>query len=274
MKTRGSYRSEKKNVAEFIVFLQSHGKYSFTFEEAEKFTNKTISAIRQELGRLISKRMLVTVRKGFYVIVPAEYRQIGMMPPELFIHPLMKSLGKPYYVGLLSAAALYGSAHQQPQELFVMTTLPAMRPIEKKGYKIRFVVKKCRHDKFITEVKTDTGYVKASSPEMTITDLVEYHKNIGGLTRAAEVIKDLVHLIHPRKFRELLQDDLPVATIQRTGYILDLLKVSEKLSGIVAEMLDNKVTNWIPLVPAYNTETVKKISKWKIDENLKLEIEI
>lgn len=33
----------------------------------------------------------------------------------------MKFLGQPYYVGLLSAAALHGAAHHQPQEFQVVT---------------------------------------------------------------------------------------------------------------------------------------------------------
>jgi predicted transcriptional regulator of viral defense system len=266
--------NEKRKLAEFIIYLQSRGKYSFTFAEAEEFTHKTISGVRQELDRLNRKGMLVTVRKGFYCIVPPEYRQIGLMPPELFIHPLMKWLDKPYYIGLLSAAALYGSAHQQPQEFFVVTTAPAMRSIEKKGYKINFIVKKSWQDKFISEVKTDTGFVKVSSPELTVIDLVGYYKNIGGLTRATEVIKDLIPLINQRKFKALLQSDLAVATIQRTGYILDLLNCSEKLTEAVREVLKKKVTYWIPLVPVYNRKTMNKINKWKIDENLKLELEL
>lgn len=53
----------------------------------------------------------------------------------------MNSLNKKYYVGMLSAAALYGAAHQQPMEFFVITKKPALRNIKNKKLKINFYVK-------------------------------------------------------------------------------------------------------------------------------------
>ncbi|HAR49066.1 MAG TPA: hypothetical protein DCR81_02985 [Smithella sp.] len=49
----------------------------------------------------------------------------------------MAYLAQPYYVGLLSAASLHGSAHQQPQQFHVVTTTP-QREVRKKGLAIRF----------------------------------------------------------------------------------------------------------------------------------------
>ncbi|KAA6343689.1 hypothetical protein EZS27_008633 [termite gut metagenome] len=43
-----------------------------------------------------------------------------MLSPYLFIDNLMKSLDKPYYVSLSSAAALYGAVHQQPMRYTVL----------------------------------------------------------------------------------------------------------------------------------------------------------
>jgi hypothetical protein len=48
----------------------------------------------------------------------------------------MKYLGREYYVGLLNAAALHGSAHQQPQEFTVITNTSNLRNTLKKGIKI------------------------------------------------------------------------------------------------------------------------------------------
>jgi len=265
---------DKRKLSDFMVFLQSHGKYSFSFQEAELYTHNTITGLRQELERMNKKGGLVTVRKGYNVIVPPEYRQNGLMPPELFIHPLMKWLNKPYYIGLLSAAAIHGSAHQQPQELFVVTTKPALRSIEKRGHRIRFVVNKSWQTQYISEVKTDTGFVLVSSPEMTVTDLVWFYKTVGGLTRASEVIKDLVPLIKVQKLKKLLQSDIPVATLQRLGYILSLLNCPEKLTGTVRDVLRKKESYWIPLLPGYNQLTGIKNHTWKIIENTFLDVEL
>jgi len=42
---------------------------------------------------------------------------------------LMRSLNKPYYIGLLSAATLHGASRQQPMEYFVGTGQPTIRKI-------------------------------------------------------------------------------------------------------------------------------------------------
>jgi hypothetical protein len=81
------------------------------------------------LQRLKRKKESAMIRKGFYVIVPPEYRSRGVLPPVLFIADLMKFLNRNYYTGLLNAAAFYGAAHQQPQDFFVITTKPVLVPI-------------------------------------------------------------------------------------------------------------------------------------------------
>jgi hypothetical protein len=53
----------------------------------------------------------------------------------------MKWLGKPYYIGLLSAAALHGSSHQQPMESLIITRPPALRKISTGKITINFHVK-------------------------------------------------------------------------------------------------------------------------------------
>ena len=63
------------------------------------------------------------------MIVPLEYLHAGGPPPSLFIDDLMKAMERPYYVGLLSAAALHGASHQQPQEFQVFSDRP-IRPIQ------------------------------------------------------------------------------------------------------------------------------------------------
>jgi len=44
-----------------------------------------------------------------------EYRVAGAPPASWYIDDFMKAVGTPYYVGVLTAAALHGAAHQAPQ---------------------------------------------------------------------------------------------------------------------------------------------------------------
>ena len=70
---------------------------------------------------LIEKGRVYSAWRGFYVIVPDEHALKGFVPPIEYIESLMAYTGHKYYVGLLSAAAIYGAGHQQPQILTVVT---------------------------------------------------------------------------------------------------------------------------------------------------------
>lgn len=76
------------------------------------------NAVKKALQRAKQKKGIALIRKEFYIIVPPEYRQLGILPPVLFIADLMRFLNRNYYTGLLNAAVFYGAAHQQPQEFF------------------------------------------------------------------------------------------------------------------------------------------------------------
>ncbi len=93
----------------FFVELQSQGRYTFTFDELRSRFDLSEETLLQGLYRYKTKKQVAQIRKSFYAIIPPEYSKQGMLPPYLFIDDLMKSLNKPYYVALLSAAALHGA---------------------------------------------------------------------------------------------------------------------------------------------------------------------
>ena len=123
---------------QFFFELQSQGRYAFTFEELRNRFKSSEKTLLQGLYRYKTKKQIAQIRKGFYVIIPPNYSNQGMLPPYLFIDDLMKSLSKPYYVALLSAAALYGAAHQQPMEYFVIAETSAPRSINNNKLKVSF----------------------------------------------------------------------------------------------------------------------------------------
>ena len=72
------------------------------------------AAARQALSRLAAKREIASPARGFYVVVPPEYRRLGCLPADQFIPSLMEHRKIPYYVALLSAAQYHGAAHHRP----------------------------------------------------------------------------------------------------------------------------------------------------------------
>ena len=140
----------------------------------------------------------------------------------LFIDKLMQFIGKPYYVGLLSAAALHGAAHQQPQEFFVITDSIQTTTL-KKGLRINYITKKNIPDNFLEKRKTEMGYVNVSNPELTAVDLIYYDNRIGGINRAASVLNELAEVMKPERITGELIEKFSVPSIQRLGYILDVV---------------------------------------------------
>jgi len=185
----------------------SMGRLSFSLKEIrEAIPEKTDLAIKAALLRLSKKKRVLSIHKGFYLIIMPRQSGSGMIQPILFIDSLMKYLERDYYVGLLSAAALHGAAHQRAQETFVFTTFPVLRPTLKEGIKINYISKKETPDKLLQEKKTEAGYLKVSSPVLTAVDLVQFETRTGGLNRATTVINELAESIKPKDFTKELID--------------------------------------------------------------------
>jgi predicted transcriptional regulator of viral defense system len=85
----------------------------------------------------------------------------------------MRSLGTPYYIGLQSAAALYGAAHQQVQQLQIVTPRQE-RHIDRPGLSIRFFRKQNFDATPLRSHKGHSGMLPVSTPEATAIDLVRY----------------------------------------------------------------------------------------------------
>ena len=121
-------------ISAWIENRLAKGYYSFTLETLkEDRLNKTDVSLKRGLARLVKQQKIISIHKGFYIIIPPSYKNMGILPPIMFIDDLMDFLGRPYYVSLLSAAAIFGAAHQQPQAHYICTTLPSVRTTKKKG---------------------------------------------------------------------------------------------------------------------------------------------
>lgn len=260
----------------WIENLQAQGKYTFTYEQAcSQFKGVSNPAIMKALSRLSSKNKIVSVFKGFYIIITPEYSLKGMVPPLLFIDSLMKYVGRPYYIGLLSAAALHGAAHQRSQELFVINQLPHLRPTTKKGIKINYIGRVTVPENFLEQRKTEAGYVQVSNPELTAIDLLQYEKHIGGLNRAATVINELADVMKPENFTGDFISFVPIVMLQRLGYMLDKVVGKEEMADKLYSEMKKKYTAWqrMPLRTGKSEVGFSSDPKWKIVVNTEIEID-
>jgi predicted transcriptional regulator of viral defense system len=182
----------------------------------------------------------------------------------------MKSLGKPYYVGLLSAAALHGAAHQQPMGYTVITQSPAPRSIDK--LKIVFFSRQNFLQDGIIQKKTPVGYIHVSSPELTALDFFDYiHKF--GINRIATILQELAETMKPAPLLKIARQYPNTAAIQRLGYILEREVSTEKLSGSLRKVLNERTCFPIPLSPQKGKKGETN-SKWKIIKNMEIESDL
>ncbi len=256
---------------DYLTEVRAQGRYALTFDELRiKFADRSHTAITQNLLRLKTKKEIALIRPGFYVIIPPEYSKQGIIPPYLYMEDLMRSLDKPYYVGLLSAAALHGAAHQQPTGYTVIVQSPAPRSIAKLN--IVFYSKREFIPEGIVQKKTPAGYINVSSPELTALDFFDYiHKF--GINRITTVLQELSEEMKPAALRKIARQYPNMAAIQRLGYILDNIVGAEKLSDALWSVLAKRTTFPVPLSP----QKMKKgeiDSKWKVIKNMEIESDL
>lgn len=271
---------EKGNKIRYWVDnLPKMGKNIFTQEDvARQFPSMSVPNTRNTLHRLVKKGVIQSVWHGFYVIIPPEYGLKGVVPPIEYIDQLMKYLNREYYIGLLSAAALQGAAHQQPQEFTLVTDSTNLRGKIKKGVKINFIAKKNIPAPYLKQMTTRNGYIQVSTAELTAMDLILYVKEIGGINRAATVLNELAEVINFENIGQDFFGYFNTAVIQRLGYILDeVLGYKE-----IGDTLYRKVKETGVKFRKYPLKVVKKEAKqndydvskkWKIIINEEIEID-
>jgi predicted transcriptional regulator of viral defense system len=223
---------------EWTVQLLASGRFAFSLEDLKRaMPLATPVSLKRSLSRETAKGNILSVHRGYYIIIPPSHKTRGILPPSLFIDGLMTYLERPYYVALLNAAAWHGASHQQPQEFFVVTGFPVMRPTEKKGIRIRYISKNEIPAGLTEQKNTDTGTVQLSGPLLTAADLVQYEKHIGGISRAATILVELAEKIKPSDPFHLLVEHSPVSVLQRLGYLLEEITGHYDLANTLHRML-------------------------------------
>ena len=159
--------SSRPAMSLWVEHLQSQDRYSFTRTQAEAETERSFVAAQTALRRLKKQGRIVSPRRGFYVIVPPEYRATASPPASWFIDELMRYLEQPYYVGLLSAAAIHGAAHQQPMVFQVLTSKPT-REMRAGKVAIQFSMSSKVEQMPVSGKQTETGTMPGRCPSGSI----------------------------------------------------------------------------------------------------------
>jgi predicted transcriptional regulator of viral defense system len=260
----------KPPIPQWVEQLQSGGRYTFTRTEAEAETGRSFVATQTALRRLKKSGRIVSPRRGFYTIVPPEYRAAGSLPADWFIDDLMAFLQQPYYVGLLSAGAIHGAGHQQPMVFQVVTSKPT-REVRVGRTTIRFLMSRRVEKMPVVDVQTETGTMHVATPETTAFDLVHYQAGAGHLSNAATILAELSEELDA----DGLVDVAPLVRIpdvQRLGYLLDAVGEHD-LAKPLAEWLHARHPRTVPLRPG-GTGDVEPDRRWRVVPNEELQVDL
>ncbi len=261
-----------KRLDQLVDALQSHGRYTFERQEALHSLGTKHENLKKAVQLLVRQRRLASPRRGFYVIVPIEYRVAGAPPAAWYIDDLMKAIGTPYYVGVLTAAALHGAGHQAPQEFQVVTPLkPRFVPVGRE--RIRFLKKRRVSTTPVMPIKTPTGAMRVSTPEATALDLLRYVEHAGFLSNVATVLRDLTPKCDPGKLVDVVAADAALPHAQRLGYLLDLVE-SHELSEPVARWVAERRPAWVPLQTGRSARRARREPRWRLLINARVEPDV
>ena len=267
MKAEGKHIRAK----DYIDALASRGRYHFDAAEFSADLRISKPAAYNALARLAKQSFIASPAKGFYVIVPPEYRSLGCLPAEQFIPALFGRKGDTYYAGLLTAAQYYGAAHQRPQA-FQVFVARSRKDIQCGSAKVSFIANKRVAKIPVRQFNTPRGTLKVSTPEATAIDLIGYDYRAGGLDAVATVLADLAEEIDPIELARLSQD-APIVWIQRLGFLFDHVE-QYQTSQLLLDLVANKARDYAPLAPDQPHDKTLKDERWKIYINTSVEVDL
>ncbi|MHB1910935.1 MAG: type IV toxin-antitoxin system AbiEi family antitoxin domain-containing protein [Acidimicrobiales bacterium] len=217
----------RARTANVVDSLLAHGRTSVTTEEAAELLEVPSEHVRVRMQPLVRDGRVFSPARGLWVAVPPEYRTWRVIPGIQFVDQMMAHLGRDYYVGWLSAAEMYGAAHQRPQVLQVAVDRHlADRDIER--VRLRFAER--RHLAQLSRVRRNvpTGQVWVSTPEVTALDLAADPQRGGGVSNTATVLIELAgdDQLDPVHLAEAAEQ-FSLAAVRRLGYLLDTVDQPE-----------------------------------------------
>ncbi len=209
--------------SELADWLIGRGRHFISTSEVAALYGLDPESVPSSLERSREAGKLLSVTKGGWVPVPAEYRSAGAPPPSHFIDQLMGYLGHHYYVGFLSAAAIHGASHQSPM-VFQVVTAAKLRNRKVGRARLQFVQRSAVSERPTQPHNVPTGRIKVATPEVVVFDLVEAPHDGGGLSNVATVVGEL--LADGKLAPELLRSAgqlYPAAVCQRAGHLIDVM---------------------------------------------------
>lgn len=255
---------------ELVELFEAEGKRTFTIEEAARRLQTNRANTLAIIGNLRRAKRVIALTKGLYALWHPSERKWGIHPLPV-LDALMSFRKSPYYVGLLSAADNYGAAHQKPQRLQVL--IPKQLNFRRaQGLALSFHVNKSFPKVGIGMLKTPSGGVAISSPELTALDLFYFESACGGFGNICLVIRDIISKLNKENLKVVADSYPHPSSVQRLGYLLERLNADTVLLNILKKWADGASLSPVALTSSYPKKGPVH-SRWRIVENASVEVE-
>lgn len=249
-------RTLGKSGSRLLSMLSAQNKTVFSLGNArEVFPEKSYSAVKQLLNRLVDSGWLIRLKGGHYLIVPLEAESpdfwtedsfvlasasvsgtssmtakatvIGLETPSRASYFDSRSKAAEYAISYWSALNYYGYTEQIPRTVFISTPkrgASTSQELLNIPYRLIFLSPK----KFfgVTTVWINNKPVQITDKEKTIVDCFDRPKFCGGIIEAAkglsEGIKDGVDLERLTSYADQIGSS---AVFKRLGFLAEILKL-------------------------------------------------
>jgi hypothetical protein len=253
-------------ISRLLDDLQGRGRLVASLPELAATSGLTPLAVSRQLAHLDDRVTRLPSRPSCFLITPPEHRLRGAPPIANWLGDYCRLRQQPYYVGLLSAAAMHGSGQQAVQITQVMTIAPTRTLILGRVH-IEFHVKQNLVDTPLAQIKGLAAPLAVSSPEATALDLMSYQQSVGGVARAVEVIAGLLPAMTIEGWRRAVPLE-NTAVKQRMGYVLEALG-AQKYAKILEASLPTKL-HQVPLQSSTPSLGASCPAPWQIEDNIRL----
>lgn len=264
------------NLKKWIVNREQTGNSCFSRQEvANAFPELSANAISAALSRFNANRLVQSVHRGYYCVIPAHYALVGRLPPVYYIDRLMEWIGRPYYLALHSAASFFGAQHQKVMITQVMVQMPHISTSSKKNPDIDWLYRQRIPSEFLLRTNGENGVIAYSNAELTAVDLVRYANKAGGLSAVATVLAELRESTDFTGASEGVFKTADVTDIQRLGYIFESALGDKAQAEIIySELVKMNVTlRTVRLDPSCEGPAISVNERWRLRVNTEIELD-
>ena len=265
---------KRKSLARWVHGRLISGRPTFTLESAMTATSLRQPALALALHRLKARKLIVSPMRGFYVCVPDRYQLRGEVPPSFYVDDLMRQLGRRYYLGLTSSAAIWGAGHQRIQKDFAVVTLPRMRGGSLAHGMLRLVYRDQMPEKHIVIRNADGGVVRFADATLTAFDLVRHADLVGGMSSAATILAELLESVDFADSSDL-GVFVPCVVWQRLGYICENVIGNAEKADVLYDIWRSFGLRTVntPLSPFEQRRDGALDRRWHVKVNLDIEVD-